>query len=348
MRRELITWSVVLGVILAGFGATVLVLNSTLYSAVGLRAHLPRRARAPRPDGGDRALRHDRGDGRREPGAAHARRDGRAQRHPGGVATTRMPAASTSSPSSTRRTACWAPPSSRCAATAPCSACSTTGPSCRVRSRRCRSRCSTSASSPPTASNSSATQDVAEPYLVLTPTTIELSHDSEFYHADPEKVLVDEPGGTVDAAVDLKATPAFVAEVQRQVEDFLTACTTQRVLLPAGCPFGETIVNRIVTEPVWSMTTFPAVTLDSRRPRRDLAGAADGRDRPSRGRCAVAVRRLDLDLRPGRAVRGAVRGDRAAERRSPGHPCGVEPLRWASIALYSSSSASLSRSALRS
>ncbi len=35
MRRELITWSIVLGVILAGFGATVLVLNSTLYSASG-------------------------------------------------------------------------------------------------------------------------------------------------------------------------------------------------------------------------------------------------------------------------------------------------------------------------
>ncbi len=96
---------------------------------------------------------------------------------------------------------------------------------------------------------------------MLTPTAIELSHDSKFYHADPVEVLVDKPGGTVEAAVDLQATDAFIAEVQQQVDDALAACTTQRVLLPAGCPFGETIINRIVTEPVWTMTTYPVVTL---------------------------------------------------------------------------------------
>ena len=35
MRREIITWSVVLAVILGAFGATVVILDSSLYSASG-------------------------------------------------------------------------------------------------------------------------------------------------------------------------------------------------------------------------------------------------------------------------------------------------------------------------
>ena len=106
-----------------------------------------------------------------------------------------------------------------------------------------------------------AEQDVAEPYLVFAPTTIELSYTSEFTSAAPVDVLAADPGGTVEATVDLQATDAFIAEVQAQVDDSLDACATQRVLLPSGCPFGETIVNRIVSDPVWSMTAYPVVTL---------------------------------------------------------------------------------------
>jgi hypothetical protein len=106
-----------------------------------------------------------------------------------------------------------------------------------------------------------AVQDVPERYLVLVPTAIELSHDSEFYHADPVGVLASEPGVALDAAVDIQATDAFVAAVQLEVNAALDACTTQPVLLPAGCPFGETIVNRIVSQPVWSIVDYPDVTL---------------------------------------------------------------------------------------
>lgn len=104
-------------------------------------------------------------------------------------------------------------------------------------------------------------QDVAQPYLVFAPSAIRLSHDSEFYHADPKTVLVSEPGGAVEAAVNIQATKAFVANVQAQINAYLDECTTQRVLLPAGCPFGETIVNRIVTEPTWSMSEYPEIRL---------------------------------------------------------------------------------------
>ena len=260
MRRELITLSVVLGVILAGFGATVLVLNSTLYSPTGfVRTYLDALVRhdlaAAIELSGGTAVTGDASQALLTRDAMGELTDIRVvsddedasgihfitveYEADGVLGTTEF---------EVRRDGTlfglfndWA----------------------FVQSPLATVQITVQHEREFTANGVEliGTQDVAEPYLVLTPTAIELSHDSKFYHADPEKVLVDEPGGTVDAAVDLKATPAFVAEVQRQVDDALTACTTQRVLLPAGCPFGETIVNRIVTEPVWSMTTFPLVTL---------------------------------------------------------------------------------------
>ena len=169
-----------------------------------------------------------------------------------------MPAASTSSPSSTRPTACSAPPSSRCAATAPCSACSTTGPSCRVPLATVQITVQHEREFTANGVELIGTQDVAEPYLVLTPTTIELSHDSEFYHADPEKVLVDRTGRhrrrrrrpPGDRRLRRRGAAPGRGIPHRRAR-------RRRVLLPAGCPFGETIVNRIVTEPVWSMTDVP-------------------------------------------------------------------------------------------
>lgn len=104
-------------------------------------------------------------------------------------------------------------------------------------------------------------QDVATPYLVFTPSLIEFTHDTKFFHAEPVDVLVSEAGAAVSAAVDIQATDAFVANVQGQIDDYLDACASQAVLLPAGCPFGETIVNRVVTQPTWSMTQYPVVTL---------------------------------------------------------------------------------------
>ena len=40
-----------------------------------------------------------------------------------------------------------------------------------------------------------------------------------------------------------------------------TTCLPQRVLLPAGCPFGEEVDDRLTSDPRWSMTTYPPVAL---------------------------------------------------------------------------------------
>ena len=74
--------------------------------------------------------------------------------------------------------------------------------------------------------------------------------------------VLEQPGTAVPAALDIQANQAFVDEVQRQVDEFLTECATQTVLLPTGCPFGETIDNRVISDPVWSMVEYPVMTLE--------------------------------------------------------------------------------------
>lgn len=260
MRRELITWSVVLGIILAGFGATVLILNSTIYSASGfVSTYLDALARhdlegalelsgtpAVTGDASQALLARDAMGELTEIDLVSDEVDASGLHRvvvdyvAGGIAG--------STEFEVRRDGTlfglfngWS------FAQSPLATVQITVQHERVFTAN--------------GVDLIGEQDVAEPYLVLTPTAIELSHDSEFYHADPVEVLASKPGGTVDAAVELEATDEFVAEVQRQVDEYLIACTTQPVLLPTGCPFGETIVNRIVTEPVWSMVTFPVVTL---------------------------------------------------------------------------------------
>ena len=56
--------------------------------------------------------------------------------------------------------------------------------------------------------------------------------------------------GIADVDVQTQPTAEFVEVVQRRVDDFLTACATQQVLQPTGCPFGLVVQNRIISEPI--------------------------------------------------------------------------------------------------
>lgn len=105
-------------------------------------------------------------------------------------------------------------------------------------------------------------QDAQGLYLVFTPSRIELTHSSQYLEAEPVVALVTETGSAVPAVLDIQANAAFVAEVQRQVDEYLTECTTQPVLQPTGCPFGREIDNRVVSSPAWSMTQLPVLTLE--------------------------------------------------------------------------------------
>lgn len=105
-------------------------------------------------------------------------------------------------------------------------------------------------------------QDAEAPYLAFTPSAIELTHESKYLTARPETALLLQPGTAVPVTLDIRPNRTFVEAVQREVDAMLDACTTQQVLLPTGCPFGMTIDNRIVSDPVWSMVQYPAIALE--------------------------------------------------------------------------------------
>lgn len=97
-------------------------------------------------------------------------------------------------------------------------------------------------------------------FRVLTPAAVVLAHHSTYFAAAPKAVLLAQ-AGTVDAQLDIRANKDFVAELQKQLDAQLKDCTTQKVLLPTGCPFGQRMANRIEGDPVWSMARYPKLTV---------------------------------------------------------------------------------------
>ncbi|MFM9877616.1 MAG: hypothetical protein ACKVOG_07180 [Rhodoglobus sp.] len=104
-------------------------------------------------------------------------------------------------------------------------------------------------------------QNESVPYLVFTPGLYEFDHETTFLTAEAVRIAVTEPGSAVPAAVDVQANQAFADKVSREITTFLDGCATQQVLLPTGCPFGQTITNRVITSPAWSIVDYPKVTI---------------------------------------------------------------------------------------
>ncbi|WP_223622954.1 hypothetical protein [Microbacterium sp. EST19A] len=99
------------------------------------------------------------------------------------------------------------------------------------------------------------------PLLVFTPGLYSVTVDTAIAESSGNGVLADTPLAVTPLDVQTKPTEEFVAVVQQRVEEFLTECTTQEVLLPAACPFGLEVRNRIASPPKWSIATQPQVTV---------------------------------------------------------------------------------------
>ena len=99
-------------------------------------------------------------------------------------------------------------------------------------------------------------------YAVLVPGSYVFGHDTLFLQADDVTVLADEVGAALDATLDVQAGPVFASTLDEEVRDHLAECTTQKVLFPTGCPFGQTITNRVVSDPVWTMVAFPELEIE--------------------------------------------------------------------------------------
>lgn len=104
--------------------------------------------------------------------------------------------------------------------------------------------------------------DVTTRFTVLAPSRFELSHDSTYLHADPVEVSAASVSSTTAVAVDIRPRASFAEVLQTQLDSQLDrSCVTQTVLLPAGCPFGRQVDDRVIGEPAWSMVTHPTVAV---------------------------------------------------------------------------------------
>jgi len=104
--------------------------------------------------------------------------------------------------------------------------------------------------------------DVATRFEVLAPSRFTLSHESAYLEAPPVTVAVISAGGTSSASVATVARASFSQTLQEQLDAMLdTDCVTQAVLLPAGCPFGRQVDDRVTGDPAWSIVAYPALSV---------------------------------------------------------------------------------------
>lgn len=122
------------------------------------------------------------------------------------------------------------------------------------------------------------------PLLVFSPGLYSVSVDTAISATPGVAVLSDSPLRSTSVALQADATKQFVAVVQDRVEDFLTKCATQDVLMPTGCPFGYSVEDRIVSPPQWTISQQPAVAVEP--------DGGDWRIPP-----AEAVAHIEVDIR---------------------------------------------------
>ena len=99
------------------------------------------------------------------------------------------------------------------------------------------------------------------PLLVFSPGVYSVSVDTPISSTSGVAVLSDTPLKSTTISVQAQPTEQFVSVVKQRVDDFLTGCATQEVLMPTGCPFGYTVEDRISSAPVWSIVQQPALTV---------------------------------------------------------------------------------------
>ncbi|MDT0157918.1 hypothetical protein Q9R19_09810 [Microbacterium sp. ARD32] len=97
--------------------------------------------------------------------------------------------------------------------------------------------------------------------LVFTPGAYSVTVDTSIASTPGVRVLADQPLARTPVDVQAQPTEKFTELVQQKVEEFLSGCAEQQVLLPTACPFGLEVSNRIAdgTLPKWSISQQPVV-----------------------------------------------------------------------------------------
>lgn len=97
---------------------------------------------------------------------------------------------------------------------------------------------------------------------VFVPGRYVIDHESRFLHSADFVVTASRPGSVTSGSLRVRANEAFVEQLDVELARFLDGCAAQGVLLPTGCPFGQQIQNRVVSEPVWSIEESPRAVVE--------------------------------------------------------------------------------------
>ncbi|MFM2352747.1 MAG: hypothetical protein RLZZ608_153 [Actinomycetota bacterium] len=97
---------------------------------------------------------------------------------------------------------------------------------------------------------------------VFVPARVSVHLDEPLLAATAQTVRVGAAGGVTDVALTVEPTDRLQRTVQREVERLLSECAEQSVLQPTGCPFGITIVDRVVEPPAWRLDDLETVSIE--------------------------------------------------------------------------------------
>jgi hypothetical protein len=103
--------------------------------------------------------------------------------------------------------------------------------------------------------------DHPQSYVVFAPGLYVFDLKSTYLTASPVDIPVTEPGGVTPVRVEAEPNAFFVKEVGKELHSYYLGCAKQTVMLPTSCPFGKTFANRVVSTPKWSMVSDPPVTI---------------------------------------------------------------------------------------
>ena len=103
---------------------------------------------------------------------------------------------------------------------------------------------------------------VSGAHAVLVPGSFALDHESAYLQAAEVPVVVTEVGETVGARVEVTPSESFAPAATAAIAAYLDACVTQEVLKPTGCPMGTDVANRLNSAPVWSMVDYPTAVVE--------------------------------------------------------------------------------------
>jgi hypothetical protein len=93
------------------------------------------------------------------------------------------------------------------------------------------------------------------------PSIATIAAPSRWFDAEPQKILLDSLSRDYSLAIELIPSTPLIDDMGAAVRDYLDACAAQKTLVPKKCPFAGFTSEAIADGPVWSIGTYPALSI---------------------------------------------------------------------------------------